>query len=143
MTPTSCKKTRSNNVMTMTLSAPGARSTALLRHTPVLAPQQRGSHLPIETSSWQNRKAAVCSRHLKVHLHTLPVPTKSISPKPSLPGQRQWARDTRDQHACGLILFFFFQTLMINCILKLFFHFFFFQSDQTQTFHLIFFSPPP
>lgn len=62
---------------------------------------------PHQNVSWQNRKAAVCSRRLKVLLHTLPVPTESVSPKPSLPGQREWATETRDQHARGLFFFFF------------------------------------
>lgn len=95
---------------------------------------------PHQNDSWQSRKAAVCSHHLKVHLHTLPVPTKSVGPKLPLPGQREWAPETRDQHARGLFFFCSSSKPLLKCIFKLFFHFFF-QSHQRQTFHLIFFPP--
>lgn len=76
---------------------------------------QVGLTSPHQNVRWQNRKAAVCSRHLKVHLHTLPArlrqPT-AISAKAV--GYRGLCSD---QHMCGfqllLFLFFVFQTVYV------------------------------
>lgn len=82
-------------------------------HCPSPSHNSTGLTSPPENVSWQNRKAAVCSRHLKVHLHTLPVPAKSVSPTPSLPGQRERSTETRDQRARRLLLFLL-QTLFYD-----------------------------
>lgn len=80
--------------------------------TPTLA---TGLTSPHQNVRWQNRKAAVCSHHLKVHLCTLPA--KSISPPLSLPGQREGATETRDQHAHRLQLLLFFSDIVcLVCI---------------------------
>lgn len=65
---------------------------------------------PHQNIRWQNRKAAVCSRHLKVHLHTLPA--KSVSPPRSLP--RRWATETSAWISTRVgFNYFFFQTVYV------------------------------
>lgn len=78
--------------------------------TPVatVLPPTRAAGLtsPHQNVRWQNRKAAVCSRHLKVHLHTLfqQSPSAPISAKAVEVGYRD---QCLDQHACGFQLLLF------------------------------------
>lgn len=97
---------------------------------------------PHQSVSWQNRKAAVCSRHLKVHLHTFPVPTRSVSPKPSPPGQREWATDTRGHVVCFFFFFSILSHVTIHCFFKLCFFFYLFFPNLTRHKHFTS-SPPP
>lgn len=83
--------------------------------TPTLA---TGLTSPHQNVRRQNRKAAVCSHHLKVHLHTLPA--KSFSPPLSLPRQREWATETRDQHAHGFQLLLFSGSVCLVAFLNFF-----------------------
>lgn len=73
-----------------------------------LSPPPQAARLtsPHQNVRWQNRKAAVCSRHLKVHLHTLfqqspsaPIPAKAVGV-----GYRD---QCLDQHTCGFQLLLF------------------------------------
>lgn len=77
---------------------------------------------PHQNVRWQNRKAAVCSRHLKVHLHT--PPASSVSPLLSLPRQRRWATETWAWVSTHVGFNNFF-CRMFGCIYFLFFLLFF------------------
>lgn len=62
---------------------------------------------PHQNVRWQNRKAAVCSRHLKVHLRTFPA--KSFSPPLSLAqAEGVGCRDQGSARTWTPITFFFF-----------------------------------
>lgn len=76
-----------------TLQTPKAHSCCDRPPSSTPSPNPRaGLTSPHQNVRWQNRKAAVCSRHLKVHLHTLPA--QSVSPLLSLPRQWKWATET-------------------------------------------------
>lgn len=96
---------------------------------------------PHQNVRWQNRKAAVCSRHLKVHLRTFPA--KSFSPPLSLPRQREWAAETQGSARTWAPItssFFFFPPQRVWLHFCYFFSFFFFTFSKFPFFH---FPPPP
>lgn len=97
--------------------APAATAPPL--HSPHPPTPTTGLTSPHQNVRWQNRKAAACSHHLKVHLHTLSA--KSFSPLLSLPRQREWATETRDQHACGFQLLLFSDSVCLVAFLNFFF----------------------
>lgn len=104
--PVSCSQSAVN---------PRKRAVHTPEHAPaatVAPPPAAGLTSPHQNVRWQNRKAAVCSHHLKVHLHTLPA--KSVSPPLSLPRQWEWATETSAWISTRVgFNYFFFQTVYV------------------------------
>lgn len=75
---------------------------------------------PHQNVSWQNRKAAVCSRHLKVHLHTRPVPTKFCQPE-ATSARAEGVGFRHQGSACMWVVSFFLFFLPDTCYDKLHF----------------------
>lgn len=78
---------------------------------------------PHQNVRWQNRKAAVCSRHLKVHLHTLPTKSNQPTAHPVKAVGVGYRDQCWDQHTCGFQLLLF---QLVYVWLHFFFYFFLF-----------------
>lgn len=83
-----------------------------------IRPQAARLTSPHQNVRWQNRKAAVCSCHLKVHLHTLfqQSPSALISARAEGVGYRD---QCLAQHTCGFQLLLFSDCVCLVAFLNL------------------------
>lgn len=107
-------------------------------HAPAATrPPRAGLTSPHQNVRWQNRKAAVCSCHLKVHLHTLPARLRQPTATSAKAVEVGYRDLCLDQHTCGFQLLHFFQTVYVWLHFFNFLNFFFISLDTT--FHLSFY----
>lgn len=110
-----------------TLQTPKAHSCCDRPPSSTPSPNPRaGLTSPHQNVRWQNRKAAVCSRHLKVHLHTLSAHcylcqgSGSGLQRPVLGSAHVWVSITSSFFSFDFFFIFFLDCV---CLVAIFKHF--------------------